>query len=191
DSRDCHPKRNRLAISDAPIRGRPSRGDAERRSIMRGIALAACAATTLAFAACSGGSSDPSPAVSASEALSDAVAAGTKPIKVTQSANPYTLFETLQVRPLAVSKDGRLLFALNTPDSRLEIFRVDGERLRPVGSVEVGLEPVAVAARGNDEVWGVNHLSDSVSVVDVSDAANPRVVNTLLVGDEPRDIVFA
>ena len=158
---------------------------------MRGIALAACAATTLAFAACSGGSSDPSPAVSASEALSDAVAAGTKPIKVTQSANPYTLFETLQVRPLAVSKDGRLLFALNTPDSRLEIFRVDGERLRPVGSVEVGLEPVAVAARGNDEVWVVNHLSDSVSVVDVSDAANPRVVNTLLVGDEPRDIVFA
>jgi hypothetical protein len=36
----------------------------------------------------------------------------------------------------------------------------------------------------------VNHLSDSVSIVDVS-ATPPRVTRTLLVGDEPRDIVFA
>jgi hypothetical protein len=36
----------------------------------------------------------------------------------------------------------------------------------------------------------VNQLSDSVSVVDVG-ATPPRVVRTLLVGDEPRDIVFA
>ncbi|HMF04253.1 MAG TPA: hypothetical protein VKH17_05520, partial [Acidimicrobiia bacterium] len=54
----------------------------------------------------------------------------------------------------------------------------------------MGLEPVAVAARSEDEVWVVNHLSDSVSVVDVS-ASPPRVVRTLLVGDEPRDLVFA
>ena len=36
----------------------------------------------------------------------------------------------------------------------------------------------------------VNHLSDSVSIVDVS-STPPRVIRTLLVGDEPRDIVFA
>jgi hypothetical protein len=52
------------------------------------------------------------------------------------------------------------------------------------------MEPVAVAARSNTEVWVVNHLSDSVSIVDLS-ATPPRVVRTLLVGDEPRDIVFA
>jgi YVTN family beta-propeller protein len=52
------------------------------------------------------------------------------------------------------------------------------------------MEPVAVAARNSNEVWVVNHLSDSVSVVDVS-TTPPRVVRTLLVGDEPRDIVFA
>ncbi len=52
----------------------------------------------------------------------------------------------------------------------------------------VGLEPVAVAVRGN-QVWVVNHLSDSISIVDVS--GPPRVVRTLQVGDEPRDIVFA
>ena len=51
-----------------------------------------------------------------------------------QSANPYTLFETLQVRPLALSSDGRTLFALNTPDTRLEIFDVTGDKLHPVGS---------------------------------------------------------
>lgn len=156
---------------------------------MRWIALTACVVTTLGFAACSG--SDPSPTASTTEALSDALFAGGKPIKVPQSANPYTLFETLQVRPLAVSLDGHLLFAANTPDNRLEIFRVDGERLWPVGSVEVGLEPVAVAVREPGEVWVVNHLSDSVSVVDVSAPTHPRVARTLLVGDEPRDLVFA
>ena len=108
------------------------------------------------------------------------------------SANPYTLFETLQVRPLALSPSGHLLFALDTPDNRLEIFRVEGRRLASIGSVSVGLEPVAVAARSDNEVWVVNHLSDSVSVVKL-DASGlfATVTRTLLVGDEPRDIVFA
>ena len=39
-------------------------------------------------------------------------------------------------------------------------------------------------------MWVVNHLSDSVSIVDVA-SSPPRVKRTLLVGDEPRDIVFA
>ena len=39
-------------------------------------------------------------------------------------------------------------------------------------------------------LWVVNHLSDSVSIVDIG-STPPRVVRTLLVGDEPRDIVFA
>ena len=43
--------------------------------------------------------------------------------------------------------------------------------------------------RSPTEVWVVNHLSDSVSVVTLS--GTPRVTRTLLVGDEPRDIVFA
>ncbi len=107
------------------------------------------------------------------------------------AASSYTLFESGQVRPLALSADGKHLFAVNTPDGRLEIFRVKNSGLSHVGSVPVGLEPVAVAARSDDEVWVVNHLSDSVSVVDVSDPLHGRVVRTLLVGDEPRDIVFA
>lgn len=114
---------------------------------------------------------------------------GTQARALTGAAPRFTVFETGQVRPLAL-RDGRL-YALNTPDNRLEIFDVLPHRLAWRGSVMVGLEPVAVAARSCNEVWVVNHLSDSVSIVDVQEPTEPRVVRTLLVGDEPRDIVFA
>jgi YVTN family beta-propeller protein len=104
------------------------------------------------------------------------------------AAPAFVTFESGPVRPLALSPDGSLLFACNLPDARLEIFAVTEDGLEPVASVPVGLEPVAVAARSDTEVWVVNHLSDSVSVVDVP---SRRVVRTLLVGDEPRDLVFA
>jgi YVTN family beta-propeller protein len=107
------------------------------------------------------------------------------------SFGSFTTFESGPVRPLAQSADGTRLFACNTPDNRLEIFDIDsGGALTHSGSVVVGLEPVAVAARSNSEVWVINHLSDSVSIVDVA-SVPPRVIRTLLVGDEPRDIVFA
>jgi DNA-binding beta-propeller fold protein YncE len=106
------------------------------------------------------------------------------------AAAGFTTFESGQVRPLALSPDGNRLYAVNTPDNRLEIFDVTVGGLTHAGGVPVGLEPVAVAARTNGEVWVVNHLSDSVSIVDVA-ATPPQVVRTLLVGDEPRDIVFA
>jgi YVTN family beta-propeller protein len=104
----------------------------------------------------------------------------------------FTAFESGQVRPLALSQDNKLLFAVNTPDNRLEIFQVLPAGLNHVTSVMVGLEPVAVAVAGNNQVWVVNHLSDSVSIVDLSGGpSSAKVTRTLLVGDEPRDIVFA
>jgi DNA-binding beta-propeller fold protein YncE len=110
------------------------------------------------------------------------------------AANTYTLFESGQVRPLAMSPDKQHLFAVNTPDNRLEIFRIQGRGLVHTASIPVGLEPVAVAARTDHEVWVVNHLSDSVSVVKLDEdggGLTGQVERTLLVGDEPRDIVFA
>jgi len=105
------------------------------------------------------------------------------------AAENYVLFEGGVVRPLALSPDGSRLAVANTPANCLEIFQVADQQLQLESSVMVGLEPVAVAFNGSDEVWVVNHLSDSVSIVSLS--ATPTVVATLQVGDEPRDIVFA
>jgi DNA-binding beta-propeller fold protein YncE len=111
-------------------------------------------------------------------------------ISSSSNAQPaFTTFETGQVRPLVLSPNGSKLFALNTPDNRLEIFSVGSSGIAWQASVPVGLEPIALAARSDGEVWVVNHLSDSISIVDVA-ASPPRVRRTLLVGDEPRDIVF-
>jgi YVTN family beta-propeller protein len=106
------------------------------------------------------------------------------------SAVDFLAFESGPVRPMTLSPDGTRLFVVNTPDGRLEIFSVGAGGIAKTGSVAVGLEPVSAVARTNSEVWVVNHLSDSVSVVDVA-STPPRVTRTLLVGDEPRDLVFA
>jgi YVTN family beta-propeller protein len=101
----------------------------------------------------------------------------------------FVAWESGPVRPVALSPDGSRLFVANTPDNTLEVLDVAGGTVTLVDSIPVGMEPVAVAARNNNEVWVVNHLSDSVSVVDLS-LTPARVVRTLLVGDEPQDIVF-
>ncbi len=110
-------------------------------------------------------------------------------VGISSSSAAFVTFESGQVRPLAISPDNSRLFAVNTPDGMLEIYSIQKDGLVHTNSVAVGMEPVSVAIRGT-EAWVVNHLSDSVSIVDV--AVNPpRVKRTLLVGDEPRDIVFA
>lgn len=103
--------------------------------------------------------------------------------------NSLVVFESGPVRPLALSSGGQRLYVTNAPANCLEIYDIEGDTLRLVSTVSVGLEPVAVAERAANEVWVVNHLSDSVSVVRLD--GTPRVLRTLQVGDEPRDIVFA
>ncbi len=102
---------------------------------------------------------------------------------------PTFTFESGPVRPLALSSDGTQLFVANTANSSLDLFAVSTSGVTATGSVYVGIDPVAVAARTPNEVWVVNQVSDSVSIVDTT--APPHVVRTLLVGDEPSDIVFA
>lgn len=98
----------------------------------------------------------------------------------------FVAFETGPVRPLAI--EGAMLAAVNTPDNRLETFNVLEEGITRRFSIPVGLEPCAVAIRpGGTEAWVVNHLSDSVSVVDL---VSGNVTRTVLVGDEPRDVVI-
>src|SRR6266571_598703 len=101
----------------------------------------------------------------------------------------YVNFESSQVRPIALTPSGGRLLVVNTPDALLEVFSVTSDGgLLPSASIPVGLEPVSVAARSDSEAWVVNHLSDTVSIVDL---ALGTTVRTLPVGDEPTDVVFA
>ena len=114
---------------------------------------------------------------------------GDKPVAAASSGPSFVAFESGPVRPTAISADGATLFVANTPNATLDLLDLTQDPPTLTASIPVGLEPVAVAVRNRNEVWVVNHLSDSVSVVSL--VGLPRVVRTLLVGDEPRDIVFA
>jgi DNA-binding beta-propeller fold protein YncE len=106
-------------------------------------------------------------------------------------AQSYQHFEGRLTHPLALSPDGKRLFALNTPEARLCVFDVsNAANPEPVlvDEIPVGLEPVSLAARTNDEVWVVNEVGDSVSVVNV---AQRMIVDTITASDEPADVVFA
>jgi YVTN family beta-propeller protein len=101
----------------------------------------------------------------------------------------YEHFESPQVHPARLTPDGTKLLVTNTADSRLSVFSLSSPQSPTLlAEIPVGLEPVSVNARTNDEVWVVNHVSDSISIVSLSQGL---VVDTLQVGDEPADVVFA
>jgi YVTN family beta-propeller protein len=108
--------------------------------------------------------------------------------------SPVTSSRTLSIGSLSVLCVCLMCFeimaCLTTPDNRFELLAVVAGSLIPLSSVPVGMEPVSVVTRSNTELWVVNHLSDSVSIVDLSSTPF-RVTRTLLVGEEPQDIVFA
>jgi DNA-binding beta-propeller fold protein YncE len=108
----------------------------------------------------------------------------------TNGITPTFTFESGPVRPAALSSDGSRLFVANTSNASLDAFDVTSTGVTFSASVYVGIDPVAVAVRSATEVWVVNQVSDSISIVDVS-TTPPHVSRTLLVGDEPSDLVFA
>lgn len=101
----------------------------------------------------------------------------------------FVNFESPPVTPLALSSDGRRLFAVNTPNNSLVVLETTPNML-PVAEIAVGLDPVSVAVQPgtNDRrVWAANFISDNVSVVDVVSGA---VLSVIEVGDEPVNILF-
>ena len=76
----------------------------------------------------------------------------------------------------------------NLPDARLEWFDVSSGTPVSIGAVPVGLDPVSVRFHTANEVWVVNQISDSISVVDLD---GMRIVATLATLDAPADVVFA
>lgn len=100
----------------------------------------------------------------------------------------FVNWESPHAHPLELSADGTHLYAVNTPDNRLEVFDARDAGIVPLMSIPVGLDPVSVRAHSSQQVWVVNHVSDSISVVDVTTG---NVVATLATDDEPCDLVFA
>ena len=101
----------------------------------------------------------------------------------------FVNFEAKQTSPVRLSPDGTKLFAVNTPDARLSVFDVTSPQ-NPIliAEIPVGLEPVSASPRTDDEVWVVNEVSDSISIVSIS---QHMVTDTIYVPDEPADVVFA
>lgn len=101
----------------------------------------------------------------------------------------FVNFESPVSHGVVISSNGDRLFVVNTPANSLVVLSID-EPASPEVSCEipVGLEPVSVAERSENEVWVVNHLSDSVSVIDLR---RQVVIETIQVGDRPGDVVFA
>jgi DNA-binding beta-propeller fold protein YncE len=117
----------------------------------------------------------------------------------------FVNFESPHVSPIALSPDGNTLAVCNTPDNHLWIYDVSGGTPVFVKTIPVGLDPVSVRFRINNEVWVVNHISDSVSVVNITQGVVTHTLSTttppagafapgtapLDFGDEPCDVVFA
>jgi YVTN family beta-propeller protein len=97
-------------------------------------------------------------------------------------------FETAPVHPLALGPDNSRLAVCNLADGRLEVFDITTGNPVLRGSVPVGMDPVSVRFRTAREAWVVNHVSDSISVVDLNSL---RVVATIDTLDTPADVVFA
>lgn len=113
-----------------------------------------------------------------------AFAAGSSAI----AQNAFVNWETPPVHPMDITPDGSKLLVVNLADNRLEVYDITSGTPVHSGVIPVGLDPVSVRARTNDEVWVVSHISDSVNIVSLS-AGN--VVATVRTDDEPCDVVFA
>jgi YVTN family beta-propeller protein len=127
------------------------------------------------------------PSVSAAPALESPTAAG-HPGFLSPHANP-------------IAASGGLVFVANTPADTLDV--IDATTRQIVKRISVGLQPVSVAVRPDgQEVWVSNHVSDSVSVIDVAPESPTRFVVVATIQDfdpltkatrfdEPVGIAFA
>ncbi len=107
---------------------------------------------------------------------------------ITAARADYRHFEARQVHPLALTPDGARLVAADSANARVTVFDLSGPSPLAVTQIPVGLEPVTVRARTSGEVWVVNEVGDSVSIINLT---TQSVIDTLATGDEPTDVAFA
>ncbi|HEX2483993.1 MAG TPA: hypothetical protein VHQ66_01755 [Myxococcota bacterium] len=113
------------------------------------------------------------------------------------------LFLSPQVRPVALSGDGALVYAVNTNAGTLAILEATPPFAK-LAEVRVGLDPVGLAVRPklnpgdaaeDEQVFVTNHLSDSIAVVSRQRRAVVDVIQSLdaqgvSTSDEPSGVAF-
>lgn len=111
----------------------------------------------------------------------------------------HPTFMSPHASPIAVT--GGRVFVVNTSASTVDVINVGSRAV--VARVNVGIDPVGIAVRPDgQEVWVANHVSDSVSVIDI-DPASPTHLQVIATVqdfdpatkatrfDEPAGVAFA
>ncbi|MFN0051091.1 MAG: hypothetical protein ACKV0T_02810 [Planctomycetales bacterium] len=87
------------------------------------------------------------------------------------AATGHPAFMSPHASPIAVS--GGLVFVTNTPADTVDV--IETGRRKIVTRVHVGINPAGIAVRPDGkEVWVANHVSDSVSVIDIDPGSPTR-----------------
>ena len=113
---------------------------------------------------------------------------GVDPGPQVYSPREFVNWESPHVSPIALAPAGSRVVCVNTPDNSILLFDVSGTAPVQLKRIPVGLDPVSVRFRTETEVWVANHISDSISIVDLDQGL---VTGTLFPGDEPTDVAFS
>lgn len=108
-----------------------------------------------------------------------------------KNSTGFANLEPAQTDPIRLSADLTQLYAVNSANNSLSVFDVttpDNPAL--LSEIPVGVGPVSVNPRTSDEIWVVNQVSNSVSIVSVSQGIVTATISTGP-GTEPADVVFA
>jgi YVTN family beta-propeller protein len=125
---------------------------------------------------------------------------GSPPPSNTHEAIGFQNWTSPQANPIVAHPNGLAVYVANTTSNSVSAILTS--TFQVVGTFQAGLEPVSLAVRpGGQELWVSNHLSDSVSVIDL-DLNSPsygQVIETIqsldasgaTEFDEPVGIAFA
>lgn len=111
----------------------------------------------------------------------------------------FQLFESPQVNPIVLNDAGTRLYVANTASNSVSVVALPTHV--GIATIDVGLDPVSLAIRpGSNELWVSNHVSDTVSIIDITPggATENRVIDTVqevdadgaTLFDEPVGIAF-
>ncbi len=104
------------------------------------------------------------------------------------TSNDFVNWEIIPANPVALSPDRSVLAVCNVPNHLLEIFDVSEKMPTLISEIRTGLNPVSVRFLNDKEVWVVNKISDSISIIDLE---TEQVIRTVQTSDAPSDLVFA